>query len=189
MQGGCKRLVDHLVLYVGAGFVGLASLVELRRILGLLFAGQFGKGSLDPVALACYERSRTAPVVLLRHKKPPRTAAGRGLRRPCPLERVRKDARANTTPELERVRRVYLRGPAYWRLDASLFKKFRVANDQELEVRIESVNFLNHVNLGNPDSEIGVPGNINANAGRITSTAYGSTDPQRNFQFAVKYRF
>ena len=82
-----------------------------------------------------------------------------------------------------------LRGPAYWRLDASLFKKFRVANDQELEVRIESVNFLNHVNLGQPDSEIGVPGNLNANAGRITSTAYGSTDPQRNFQFAVKYRF
>ena len=28
-----------------------------------------------------------------------------------------------------------LRGPGYWRLDASLFKKFRVANDQELEVR------------------------------------------------------
>ena len=67
-------------------------------------------------------------------------------------------------------------------LDASLFKKFRVANDQELEVRIESVNFFNHVNLGNPDSEIGVPGNNNTNAGRITSTAYGNTDPQRQLQ-------
>jgi hypothetical protein len=82
-----------------------------------------------------------------------------------------------------------LRGPGYWRVDASLFKKFRVMNDQELEVRIESVNLLNHVNLGNPDSTIGVPGNPNVNAGRITSTAYGGTDPQRNFQFAVKYRF
>jgi hypothetical protein len=82
-----------------------------------------------------------------------------------------------------------LRGPGYWRLDASLFKKFRVMNDQELEFRIEAVNFLNHVNLGNPDAQIGVPGNNNANAGRITSTAYGGTDPQRNFQFAFKYRF
>jgi hypothetical protein len=49
------------------------------------------------------------------------------------------------------------------------------------------VNIFNHVNLGNPDSEIGVPGNDNPNAGRITSTAYGGTDPQRNFQFAVKF--
>ena len=81
------------------------------------------------------------------------------------------------------------RGPGYWRVDASLFKTFRVSNDHELEVRFESVNFLNHVNLGNPDRQIGVPGNLNTNAGRITSTAYGSTDPQRNFQFAVKYRF
>ena len=26
---------------------------------------------------------------------------------------------------------------------------------------------FNHVNLGNPDSEVGVPGNPNTNAGRI----------------------
>jgi hypothetical protein len=64
-----------------------------------------------------------------------------------------------------------------------------VVNDHQLEVRFESVNIFNHVNLGNPDSTIGVPGNLNANAGRITSTAYGNTDPQRNFQFALKYRF
>ena len=80
-------------------------------------------------------------------------------------------------------------GPAYWRVDLSLFKTFRVMNDQQLEVRFESVNFFNHVNLGNPDSTIGVPGNPNPNAGRITSTAYGNSDPQRNFQFALKYRF
>jgi hypothetical protein len=80
-------------------------------------------------------------------------------------------------------------GPAYWRVDLSLFKTFRVMNDQELEVRFESVNFFNHVNLGNPDSTIGVPGNPNPNAGRITSTAYGNADPQRNFQFGLKYRF
>ena len=82
-----------------------------------------------------------------------------------------------------------LRGPGYWRMDASIFKRFRFNGSQQLELRIESVNVLNHVNLGNPDSEIGVPGNNNANAGRITSTAYFGADPQRNFQFAVKFIF
>jgi carboxypeptidase family protein/TonB-dependent receptor-like protein len=82
-----------------------------------------------------------------------------------------------------------LTGPAYWRTDASLFKKFRFGTGQELELRAEAVNFFNHVNLGNPDSEIGVPGNNNSNAGRITSTAYFGADLQRNFQFAVKFAF
>jgi Carboxypeptidase regulatory-like domain/TonB dependent receptor len=80
-------------------------------------------------------------------------------------------------------------GPGYWRTDASLFKKFRLTETQELEFRIESVNVFNHVNLGQPDSEVGVPGNDNPNAGRITSTAYFGSDPMRNFQFAVRYKF
>jgi hypothetical protein len=82
-----------------------------------------------------------------------------------------------------------LRGPGYWRVDASMFKLVRFAETRALELRIEVVNLFNHVNLGNPDSEIGVPGNLNSNAGRITSTAYGNADPQRNWQFAVKFRF
>jgi Carboxypeptidase regulatory-like domain/TonB dependent receptor-like, beta-barrel len=87
------------------------------------------------------------------------------------------------------LRRNALRGPGYWRTDASLFKKVQVLSDHEVEFRAEAVNLFNHVNLGNPDSEIGVPGNNNPNAGRITSTAYFGADLQRNFQFAVKYRF
>ena len=71
-------------------------------------------------------------------------------------------------------------GPGYWRTDASLFKRFSFSSGQAFEFRIEAVNVFNHVNLGNPDSEIGVPGNNNANAGRITSTAYGGVDAQRN---------
>jgi hypothetical protein len=58
-----------------------------------------------------------------------------------------------------------------------------------VELRLEVVNLFNHVNLGNPDSEVGVPGNLNSNAGRINSTAYFNADPQRNFQFAAKIRF
>jgi hypothetical protein len=45
------------------------------------------------------------------------------------------------------------------------------------------------VNLANPDSQIGVPGNLNPNAGKITSTAAGGQDPMRNWQFAFKYIF
>jgi carboxypeptidase family protein/TonB-dependent receptor-like protein len=82
-----------------------------------------------------------------------------------------------------------LTGPAYWRTDASIFKRFVLHNSHAVEFRAEAVNIFNHVNLGNPDSEIGVPGNNNANAGRITSTAYGGADPQRNFQFGFRYSF
>jgi carboxypeptidase family protein/TonB-dependent receptor-like protein len=82
-----------------------------------------------------------------------------------------------------------LTGPGYWRTDASLFKRFTFGGAKAFELRVEAVNIFNNVNLGNPDSEIGVPGNLNPNAGRITSTAYGGTDPQRNFQFAFKYLF
>jgi hypothetical protein len=82
-----------------------------------------------------------------------------------------------------------LRGPGYWRVDASLFKHFDVGGTRSLEARIEAVNLFNNVNLGNPDSEVGVPGNPNPNAGRINGTAFGGADPMRNFQFALKFRF
>ena len=80
-----------------------------------------------------------------------------------------------------------LRGPGYWRVDASLFKHFRFPDDRTLEIRIEAVNLFNHVNLGNPDSTIGVPGNNNPNAGKITGTA-GNYSP-RNFQWGFRFIF
>ncbi|PYV29712.1 MAG: hypothetical protein DMG09_29360 [Acidobacteria bacterium] len=79
-----------------------------------------------------------------------------------------------------------LRGPGYFRVDASLFKRFAITERTNLEFRFESVNFFNHVNLGNPDATIGVPGNDNANAGRISSVAYGGNDLMRNVQWALK---
>ncbi len=82
-----------------------------------------------------------------------------------------------------------LRGPGYWRADASLFKHFMIAGRGDFEVRLEAVNLLNHVNLGNPDSEVGVPGNPNTNAGRINSTAFFNADPQRQLQVGFKYKF
>ena len=87
-----------------------------------------------------------------------------------------------------------LRGPGYWRTDASLFKKFSFAETKELEFRVESVNVFNHVNLGNPDSFIGsfdASGKLNASPslGRIYTTAFFGADPMRNFQFALKLKF
>jgi hypothetical protein len=82
-----------------------------------------------------------------------------------------------------------LRGPNYWRTDASLFKKFRFTENTELEFRVEVVNFFNHVNLDQPDTNIGNPASPNAHAGVISNTAFGGGDPQRNFQFALKFLF
>ena len=82
-----------------------------------------------------------------------------------------------------------LSGPGYWRTDASLFKKFIFSETKELEFRIESVNVFNHVNLDQPDSNIGDPANPRANAGRISNTAFFGSDLQRNFQFALKFKF
>jgi carboxypeptidase family protein/TonB-dependent receptor-like protein len=88
-----------------------------------------------------------------------------------------------------------MRGPGYWRTDASLFKKFRLTETKELEFRVESVNIFNHVNLGAPDSFIGSfdqkSGKLNASPtlGRIFTTAFFGADPMRNFQFALKFKF
>jgi len=87
------------------------------------------------------------------------------------------------------LKRNSLRGPGYWRTDASIFKHFRATGSRSIELRAEAVNLFNTVNLGNPNSEIGVPGNNNADAGRINSTAYFNNDLQRNFQFAVRFTF
>jgi hypothetical protein len=82
-----------------------------------------------------------------------------------------------------------LNGPGYWRVDASLFKRFTFGQRYGLELRLEAVNVFNHVNLGNPDSEIGTTTEARPNAGRITNTTYGGSDPQRNLQFAARFTF
>jgi hypothetical protein len=87
------------------------------------------------------------------------------------------------------LKRNTLRGPAYWRVDASLFKNFSIGANRTLQARFEATNLLNHVNLHTPDAEIGVPGNDNPNAGRITRTAFDNADPPRFFQFGLRFTF
>ena len=95
--------------------------------------------------------------------------------------RVRQRVRPPGARNVRRPSNNALRGPGYWRVDASLFKTFGSAERRTLEVRLEAVNLFNHVNLGNPTRRLG-----NTDAGRITSTAFGNGDPQRNFQFAAE---
>jgi hypothetical protein len=80
-----------------------------------------------------------------------------------------------------------LRGPGWWNVDASLFKRFRIKGDSSVEFRVEAQNVFNHINLGNPDSQVGVPGNNNANAGFITGMAANALP--RNLQFALRLLF
>ncbi len=80
-----------------------------------------------------------------------------------------------------------LTGPGFWNVDASLFKRFHVKGDANLEFRVEVVNLFNHVNLGQPDGTIGVVGDPRPNAGRITSTA--AQNQVRNLQFALRFVF
>jgi hypothetical protein len=96
------------------------------------------------------------------------------------------------------LKRNALRGPGYWRTDAGMFKRFSITEKVKGEFRVESVNFFNHVNLGNPDSFLGRfagtngaadTGSANSNFGRITSTAFFGSDPQRNFQFGLRLTF
>jgi hypothetical protein len=78
-------------------------------------------------------------------------------------------------------------GPGFWNVDASLFKKFHFTPATNLEFRVEVTNIFNHVVLGNPDTQIGVPGNDNPNAGKITATA--SNWQSRRVQFAARFQF
>jgi len=80
-----------------------------------------------------------------------------------------------------------LRGPGWWNVDASLFKRFRIRQQTNVEFRIEAQNVFNHVNLDNPDAEVGVPGNLNAHAGFISGTAPNWSP--RNLQFALRFQF
>ncbi len=73
-----------------------------------------------------------------------------------------------------------LRGPAYWNLDASLFRKFPFSESRALEFRAEAFNIPNTVILNNPSADISAP-----NFGVITSTQNAS----RIIQFGLKLRY
>lgn len=74
-----------------------------------------------------------------------------------------------------------VRGPGFKSMNLSLFRNFRLPNDRRIELRIETFNLFNWVNLGFPGTSVANPGTF----GRITSTL---GDP-REMQFAIKFYF
>ncbi len=72
-----------------------------------------------------------------------------------------------------------VRGPSYRNIDVALRKEFRVSRTVTAELRFESFNAGNWVNLGNPNTQVG-----NINFGVISSA-----ESARNNQVAVKFRF
>jgi hypothetical protein len=92
-----------------------------------------------------------------------------------------------------------VRGPAWRRLDLSLFKDFPINERQRFEFRAEVFNLTNTPNFGIPGfsgaNGGGLPpppgvldfSNLN-NFGKITTLRDGSND-QRQIQFALKYYF
>jgi hypothetical protein len=72
-----------------------------------------------------------------------------------------------------------VRGPGYANLDVSLVRRVGLPNGLHLELRIESFNVTNHVNLGLPVADLN-----SANFGKILSAG-----PPRLMQFAAKLAF
>jgi hypothetical protein len=77
-------------------------------------------------------------------------------------------------------KRGILRAPSFWNVDIGLQKNVPVGKDRELQVRLEAFNAFNHINEGNPNTEVG-----NANFGRITTM----TSRPRQLQLSLRIVF
>jgi hypothetical protein len=83
-------------------------------------------------------------------------------------------------------RRNQIAGPGYERVNASIFKSFRVYREQKLDFRTDVFNLFNSPALGNPNDS-----NIDGNGGRITSTRslQKYAPDSRFFQLSLHYAF
>jgi hypothetical protein len=79
--------------------------------------------------------------------------------------------------------RTFGRGPRLVTADASLIKRVPVLEGQNLELRVEALNVLNHASLGNPTTQFGSP-----NFGVVSSLQSGGT-PSRTLQLAAHFTF
>jgi hypothetical protein len=81
------------------------------------------------------------------------------------------------------------RGPGFWNLDMSLFKRIAVSEKLNLQFRAEAFNILNHVNFNNPTAGIVMFDasdlKYSGAAGTITDTA----NRERQIQFALRLEF
>lgn len=85
--------------------------------------------------------------------------------------------------------RASIEGPAYWTIDLALARHISIGTTQDLELRLETFNLLNHFNWGNPAAPVGQNTALlnfdAANFGRIQTQA----GTPRILQFGIKYGF
>jgi hypothetical protein len=83
-------------------------------------------------------------------------------------------------------RRNQIAGPGYQRVNASLFKSFKIYHEQKLDFRTDVFNLFNSPALGNPNDT-----NIDGNGGRITGTRslQNHAPDSRFFQLSLRYAF
>jgi Carboxypeptidase regulatory-like domain/TonB dependent receptor len=91
------------------------------------------------------------------------------------------DAAAFAIPvnEFGNAGRNILRAPGYWTVDLGVMRNVRLGPDRVLQLRIESFNVFNHINLGNPAIAIDNP----ATVGTITSMSGRPRQVQFGFRF------
>lgn len=77
-----------------------------------------------------------------------------------------------------------LRGPIFQNHDLSLTKRFALRSDRTVEFSAVGLNWLNHANWSEPDTEIGPASSPNVNAGRIIESRGG-----RVVQLGVRITF
>jgi hypothetical protein len=81
-----------------------------------------------------------------------------------------------------------LRGPRFFNTDISLSKDTRLTEQFRMQFRAEVFNIFNHENFANPSNNVfSASGAVNAAAGVITSSNFGSTP--RQIQFGLKFTF
>ncbi|HKR58690.1 MAG TPA: hypothetical protein VJS64_03065, partial [Pyrinomonadaceae bacterium] len=75
-------------------------------------------------------------------------------------------------------------GPGFNNTDFSMIKNTRLAEDLNMQFRVEIFDLFNHPNFGQPGNVVGTP-----TIGRITSTRFptGETGSSRQIQFALKF--
>ena len=78
-----------------------------------------------------------------------------------------------------------MRGPGLIDVDTSLFKKIRISERFNLQLRAEAFNILNHSNFSFPNEVLFAQTQYSSSGGVITATA----TPSRQIQFALKLIF
>jgi hypothetical protein len=80
-----------------------------------------------------------------------------------------------------------VQGPGLFQIDAALSKSIKVTEHTNLMFRIEVFNALNHVELGNPNTNFSSPsfGQITA----VSNTTPIGTGSARSIQFAARFSF